>query len=78
MEKAFILGKMAGVMKEIIKWIENMVSGYIFGLMGGNMKAIGLLGNNMEKANISYQMELRKSGFGRMAKESNGWKAGQN
>ena len=42
----FIHGKMAGGMKENIKMIKKMVSGYIYGPMVESMKGSGDKGNS--------------------------------
>ena len=52
MEKAFIVGKMEGNMKENINMIKNMGSVFIFGLIKEGMKGSGNMANNMEKDSI--------------------------
>jgi hypothetical protein len=39
------------------------------GKMEGNMKAIGLMANNMDKEWLLYQVEKKKKEYGKMEKE---------
>lgn len=43
-------------MKGITKWIRNMDLEFTNGQMGGDMKVIGLMENNMDKENTYYLM----------------------
>ena len=52
MDKEPILGVMVENIKESITWIKSMVTEFTIGLMVGDMKDIGHMGNNMEKENI--------------------------
>jgi hypothetical protein len=51
-----ILGKMVGNTMATTKWIRNMAMEYIFGQTVDDMKETGLMENNMDKVNTSYQM----------------------
>lgn len=66
MEREFILGKMAGNMKENTKMIKNMAMVFILGLMAENMKANGRMANNMEKENTYFWMVPSKWEYGKM------------
>lgn len=58
MAKVFTLGRTAEGMKDSMNRIRNMVMVCMYGQMAGDMKEIGSMANNMERASISYQMEL--------------------
>lgn len=72
MVKVPIHGVMAENIKVNITWIRNTDMECTIGQMEEDMKAIGLTVNSMVKENISYQMELLRLEFGKMAKELDG------
>ena len=55
--EGFIPGKMEDLTKGSIDLTKKKGLEFIFGLMEGGMKAIGKMGNNMEKGCIFYRME---------------------
>lgn len=57
-----------------INMIKNMVMEYMYGLMEEDMKDFGLMANNMAKVNIFSQMVWLRLDFGKMEKETSGWK----
>ena len=66
MDKESIRGQMAGNTMESITWIRNTDMVSIVGLMGGGMKDIGLMENNMEKENTYCLMVLQRLAYGKM------------
>ena len=51
-------------MKESTLKIKSMVTGCLFGRMGGNMKGNGKMGNSMGREFILWHRRKRKLGFG--------------
>lgn len=60
MAKEFILGRTAEGTKDSTKQIKSTAWGFMYGLMGGGTKEIGLMASNMAKASIYCQMALLK------------------
>ena len=73
MEMVNIYGMMAENMKENINSIKNMGSDCIFGQMEGSIRDSGLMENNMDLGNISYQIKMLNTEFGKMESELVGW-----
>lgn len=53
-------GQMEGNMKDSTKVIKNMVKVHFIGQMGESILEDGRMGNNMEKAHITLQVEKKK------------------
>ena len=73
MDMEFILGRMEGNMKALMKMIRNMVLAFIHGRMKGSMKAIGRMENSMEVDSLRNRIRKKKV-YGIKGKDLNGLK----
>ena len=74
MEEGFIIGRMEGNMKAIIRWIKRKDKACLVGPMGGSMKASGLMESSMGLAILLIRIRRLRRGDGRMGRGWNGLK----
>jgi hypothetical protein len=72
MEREFTFGRMEESTKENIIMIKKKDTEYINGRMGESILVNGKTGNNMEKENINFQMELKELDSGKKEKDLDG------
>ena len=71
MDREFILGRMEGNMKALMKMIKRRDLEFIRGRMAGNTRAFGRRESNMEVGSLFKETKGGKE-FGRRERESNG------
>ena len=74
MDRGFILGGMAGSMRDNIIMIRNMGLGFTDGLMGGFTRGIGRMVSNMAEVGMFCRMEQLRLESGPVESERDGSK----